>query len=125
MWTLPACRQGVVLPDPSQSALPLRLRVGLCISSCRETYDLAIRSHIGSRASSSACRGTWWIIPSGSGGNELGQVGIGESYPWFLGASPEIDVAQLPGSHEDSELLHGDLEPGSSFVGSAKPVVGN
>src|SRR6266568_8750561 len=124
MWTLPACRQGVVLPDPSQSALPLRLRVGLCISSCRETYDVATRSHIGSRASSSACRGTWWIIPSGSGGNEFSQVGISESYAWFLGASPDIDVAQLPGSHEGSELLRGDLEPGSSF-GRGAETVGN
>src|SRR5215813_12016516 len=93
-WPSPIARPA---PSPSRARPPLlfRLRGASCISSSRETYDLALGSRRGNTASDrlGSCRRTRNIL-SGLVGDEFSEIGVGEHLARALRAMADQDIAQ-------------------------------
>src|SRR5215472_15530488 len=94
-WPPPVARPAA---SPSRARRPLlfRLHAASCISSSRETYDLALGSRSGNTASDrlGSCRRTRNVLSSLIG-DELVEIGVGEHLARALRAAPDNHVAQL------------------------------
>src|SRR5262249_54086787 len=96
--------------------LPFRLRGASCISSSRETDDLALGSRSGNTASGHllAYRGTRNVL-SGLVGDEFVEKGVGKHAAHALFAEANIDVAQRAGSDVTVERLDRAAEFGGGL----------
>src|SRR5262249_16627111 len=109
----PPVAQPAASPSRARPPLLFRLRGASCISSSRETDDLALGSRSGNTASDRlwACRGTSNVL-SGLVGDEFVEIGVGESDARALGAVTDDDVAERAGGDVAVERLDRAAELG-------------
>src|SRR6516164_4159766 len=105
-WPPPVVRPA---PSPSRVRPPLLFRLpgASCISSSRETDDLALGSRSGNTASGrlGSCRRTRDVL-SGLIGNEIIEIGVGEHAARAFAAVPDDDIAERAGSDVTSKRLN-------------------
>src|SRR5215472_14173696 len=96
----PPAARPAVSPSLARPLLLFRLRAASCISSSRETDDLAIGSRSGNTASGrlGSCRRTRNVL-SGLVGDEFVEVGVSEPDAPALCTLADDDVAEFPSSN--------------------------
>src|SRR5262249_10866937 len=107
-------------PSLARPPLLFRLHAASCISSSRETDDLALGSRSGNTASDrlGSCRRTRNVL-SGLVGNEFVEVGVGEHLTWAFRAVPDDNVTERTRSDVTVERLHRAMKLACGLGGRA------
>src|SRR5262249_7097177 len=102
-----------------------RLHAASCISSSRETDDLALGSRSGNTASGrlGSCRRTRNVL-SGLVGDEIVEIGIGEHAAHALAALADADVAEIARGDVRVERLDRTTELSGGLRGTLEPAAG-
>src|SRR5215472_2093202 len=121
-WPPPVVRPA---PSPSRVRPPLLFRLpgASCISSSRETDDLALGSRSGNTASGrlGSCRRTRDVL-SGLIGDEIVEIGVGEPDAPALPTVADVDVTERARGDMAEQRFDGAVQLGGGLRSSFEAV---